>query len=175
MRTAVVQRRCGSFATPVWAIDVKFPYRREHPDSSSSAASRRASRGRLQGDTGTARATNGGLKIEVAIDMDSLYSDDPKLTGHLKSPDFFGVKANPTSKFVTTKIESAGGGFDVTGDLTLNGTVKTVSFPAKITLTENNITFNAEFRINRHEIGITFGKGQIDDDVAIRVAIDAKK
>jgi polyisoprenoid-binding protein YceI len=28
-------------------------------------------------------------KITVTIDMDALESDDPKLTGHLKSPDFF--------------------------------------------------------------------------------------
>src|SRR5262249_21310391 len=32
------------------------------------------------------------LKINVEIDMNSLYTDTPKLTGHLKSADFFDVK-----------------------------------------------------------------------------------
>src|SRR5262249_54251962 len=32
------------------------------------------------------------LKVSVEIDTNSLYSDTPKLTNHLKSPDFFGVK-----------------------------------------------------------------------------------
>src|SRR4051794_37742283 len=42
-------------------------------------------------------------RVSVEIDMDSLYSDDPKLTGHLKSPDFFGVKTNPKARFESTK------------------------------------------------------------------------
>jgi polyisoprenoid-binding protein YceI len=36
------------------------------------------------------------LKISLDIDVDSLYSDDAKLTTHLKAPDFFG--ANPIPK-----------------------------------------------------------------------------
>ena len=43
--------------------------------------------------------------IEVTIDTTSIFSDDEKLTGHLKGGDFFNVKDNPTAKFVTTKIE----------------------------------------------------------------------
>src|SRR5258708_4338144 len=39
------------------------------------------------------------LKIAVEIDMNSTYTDNDMLTGHLKGPDFFGVKANPKSKF----------------------------------------------------------------------------
>src|SRR5438445_3184943 len=55
--------------------------------------------------TGTASVPGNDLtklKITLDIDMSSLYSDNPKLTGHLKSPDFFGVNSNPKSKFVTT-------------------------------------------------------------------------
>src|SRR5438045_6363444 len=50
----------------------------------------------------------GTLKISLEIDMNSLYSDNGKLTNHLKSPDFFGVKSNPKSKFVSTKVEQVG-------------------------------------------------------------------
>jgi len=56
--------------------------------------------------TGTASAKGADpttLKIAIDIDMNSIYSDDAKLTGHLMSPDFFGVKSNPTSKFVSEK------------------------------------------------------------------------
>src|SRR5260221_54928 len=45
------------------------------------------------------------LKIEAEIDTDSLYSDNEKLTAHLKNPDFFGVKDNPKATFKTTKVE----------------------------------------------------------------------
>src|SRR5687767_364663 len=52
--------------------------------------------------TGTDATT---LKITLDIDANSLFSDNDKLTAHLKSPDFFGVKTNPSIKFVTTKVE----------------------------------------------------------------------
>ena len=34
-----------------------------------------------------------------------------KLTGHLKSPDFFSVKDHPTAKFVSTKIDKGANGY----------------------------------------------------------------
>lgn len=116
------------------------------------------------------------LKIAVDIDTDSLYSDDAKLTGHLKSPDFFGVKNNPTAKFATTKVEKGNdGGYAVTGNLTLNGKTKEVKFPAKIEAGADSLTLTSTFKINRNDWGISYGKGKIDDDVTIGVAIKAKK
>jgi len=125
--------------------------------------------------TGTAIGTSTGLKIELDIDMSSLFTDTEKLTEHLKGPDFFGVKANPKTRFSTTRIEKAGDVFNVTGELTLCGKVKAITFPAKITLTPDGMTLNAEFKVNRHELGITYGKGKIDDDVVLRIALNAKK
>src|SRR5262245_21276455 len=75
---------------------------------------------------GTDAAT---LKIALDIDMNTLYSDDTKLTGHLKSPDFFDVKTNPKAKFVTSKVEKSNTGYTVSGKLTINGKTKDVSFP----------------------------------------------
>src|SRR5262245_27500097 len=81
--------------------------------------------------TGTATVSGDDLtKVEVEIDTDSLYADVAKLTLHLKSPDFFGVKNNPKAKFVSTKVEKADKGVSITGDLTLNGKTKSITFPA---------------------------------------------
>src|SRR5947209_19255065 len=43
------------------------------------------------------------LKVSLEIDMESLYSDNPKLTGHLKPPDSFGAKPNPKGSFVSSR------------------------------------------------------------------------
>ena len=115
-----------------------------------------------------------GLKIEVEIDCTSLYSDDKKLTGHLKSPDFFAVKDHPKAKFVSTKVKKADKGFVVTGDLTLLGKKKEVSFPAEIS-TGDTLTIKGSFDINRKDFGMTYGKGIVSDKVAVRVKVDAKK
>jgi polyisoprenoid-binding protein YceI len=127
---------------------------------------------------GTASVAGGDptkAKIEVEIDMASTWSDDEKLTKHLLSPDFFAVKTHPKAKFVSTKVEKANAGFSVTGDLTLNGKTKSVTFPAQIKASPDGLNLSAEFLINRHDWGITYGKGMIYDDVALRVKLDAKK
>src|SRR5687768_1985664 len=56
-------------------------------------------------------------KIDLTIDMDSMYTDADGLTKHLKNPDFFDVKTVPTSKFVSTKVEKDGDKYKVTGKL----------------------------------------------------------
>lgn len=121
--------------------------------------------------TGSDPAT---ARIEVTIDTTSLYSDDPKLTGHLKAPDFFDVKTNPTAKFTSSKVEKEGDKYKVTGDLTLNGKKKEISFPATIAVAGGALKLASEFKINRTDFGMTYGKGKIHDDVTIRVKVDAK-
>lgn len=94
------------------------------------------------------------LTFTVDIDMNSTYSDDPKLTGHLKTNDFFGVKTNPKSKFVSTKVEKDGDGYKVSGKLTLNGKTKEVTFPAKVTAKADKLTLKSAFKIDRTAWGI---------------------
>ena len=115
------------------------------------------------------------LKLTVDIDMNSTYTDNAKLTGHLKSPDFFGVKSNPKSKFVSSKVEKSGDGYTVTGKFTLAGQTKTLSFPAKIEASADGLTLTSDFSINRNDHGITYGPGKIDDQVKLSIKLRAKK
>src|ERR1035438_144808 len=85
------------------------------------------------------------LKITLDIDTDSLYPDNEKLTTHLKSPDFFGVKSNPKAKFVSTKVEKAIGSYQITGDLTLLGKTKSITFPAKLAIGADGLTVASTF------------------------------
>jgi polyisoprenoid-binding protein YceI len=115
------------------------------------------------------------LKIEAEIDVNSLFSDAAKLTGHLKSPDFFDVKKYPTAKFVSTKVEKAEGGYKVSGDLTMLGKTNAVSFAAKIDVGEKTLSVKSSpFTIKRSEWGMKYGLGMVDDDVTLTVAIDVK-
>lgn len=128
--------------------------------------------------TGTATVADGDpttAKIELEIDVDSIYTDTGKLTNHLKSPDFFEVKKYPKAKFVSTKVAKSDDGYTVTGALTLHGKTKTISFPAKIKATDDGLTLTSDFKIDRHDFGVSFGKGKIHDDVALKVSVKATK
>jgi polyisoprenoid-binding protein YceI len=118
-------------------------------------------------------------RVRAEIDMSSIFSDSEKLTGHLKSPDFFAVEQFPQAKFTSTALKLTGeGSYDVTGDLTLHGVTKSISFPAKITAGGEELTVNAEFAINRKDFGIVYpGKPDdlIADNVALKLELHAKK
>jgi polyisoprenoid-binding protein YceI len=117
---------------------------------------------------------NAGLRLNVEIDTASLFADDPKLTLHLKSPDFFSVKDHPKAKFVSTRVDKAAAGFTVNGDLTLLGKTKAISFPATI-MVGDTLGLEAAFTINRADFGMNYGKGKVDDTVSLKVAVNAGK
>ena len=114
------------------------------------------------------------LKVTLDIDMNSLYTDNDKLTGHLKSPDFFSVKSNPKAKFVSTKVEKSGGDYKITGDLTMIGKTKSITFPAKVTATADGLTVASAFTIDRTQWGMTYGQGKINNDVKVSIHVKAK-
>jgi polyisoprenoid-binding protein YceI len=115
-----------------------------------------------------------GAKIEVEIDCDSIYTDDKKLTQHLKSGDFFAVKDHPKSTFKSTKVEKKDSGAVVTGTLAIRGKEKEISFPVEMQAGDT-LVLKGEFKINRTDWGMTYGAGMIDDDVTIKVKVEAKK
>ena len=114
-------------------------------------------------------------KLDVSIETDSIFSDDEKLTTHLKGKDFFDVKTNPAATFKSTKIEKDGEKVKITGDFTLNGKTKSITFSATVTEKDGSLTLSAEFKINRTDYGMNYGAGMIDDDVALKVSVTAKK
>ena len=114
--------------------------------------------------------------IEVNIDMNSIWSDTGRLTGHLKSADFFDVENHPDAKFKSTAIKKTDGGYDISGDFKLHGVTKNITFPASISITDGVFTAEAEFSINRMDFGIVYpGKANdlIRELVVLRLNIEA--
>ena len=107
---------------------------------------------------------NGSIKLE--IDTASIWSDDEKLTAHLKNPDFFNVRKHPKITFESTKIEHTGEGTGVIiGKLTmLDKTVET-KVPVKAEKTDDGILVQATFKIDRTKWGMNYGEGKILNDV----------
>jgi polyisoprenoid-binding protein YceI len=114
--------------------------------------------------------------ISTTIDMKSTFSDSDGLTKHLLSADFFEADKFPEAKFVSTAIAANGDTFNVTGDFTLHGVTKSITFPATLSLAEGKVTAHAEFDINRNDFGIKY-PGKPDDlireNVVIRLHIEA--
>lgn len=103
---------------------------------------------------------DGNLKSgSFVADMTSIKDADgsSRLEGHLKSPDFFDIKEFSTSKFEITNSEEKDGKTIITGDLTIKGIVKQISFPATITSNEETVTILSEVvKINRADFNIKY-------------------
>ena len=120
-------------------------------------------------------------RVRITIDTNSITTDDPKLTEHLKTADFFDVAQYPQATFESTAITPGGdkgASHTVTGNLTMHGVTKSVSFPATIAATADAITVNSNFAINRKDFGINYAgaaNNLIRDDVVLTLNIRATK
>jgi polyisoprenoid-binding protein YceI len=136
--------------------------------------------GSFKNFVGELRVANGKL-IEagnkVVIDMTSIEADNARLTGHLKSKDFFNVSEIPTAIFETISIAENATNSTVTGNLTLHGVTKQISFPATIRVSDEVVEVAAEFFINRFDFDIKY-PGKPDDmirkEVVLKLNVKAK-
>lgn len=82
-----------------------------------------------------------------------------KLTGHLKSADFFNIDTYPTVTFELTKTEKLKGSFNsrLTGNLTILNVTKSVSFNANTVVSEKSVNLKSEdFTVNRTDWGLKY-------------------
>lgn len=144
---------------------------------------------------GTLTVDNGKLtggKFDINFNtIKVLQLDNPemnaKLTGHLKSDDFFSAEKFPTGTFVITSVtplsDGTGNNFTIGGNLTIKGITKPITFPAKVNINGDNLTASADFKIDRTQWDIKFRSGKfyenlgdnlIYDDFNLKLNIAAK-
>jgi polyisoprenoid-binding protein YceI len=110
---------------------------------------------------------------KVVINTTSIWADNERLTGHLKSPDFFDVAKYPTALFETTTVTPTPSNSIVAGNLTLHGITKHISFPAKIQVTPQAVDVTAQFFINRFDFAMKY-PGKADDLIRKEVVLNLK-
>jgi polyisoprenoid-binding protein YceI len=82
-----------------------------------------------------------------------------KLAGHLLSADFFDIEHFPTSKFELTSIKASESEMnsEITGNLTILGITKSITFFANVKITENEVSLVSEdFSIDRRDWGLSY-------------------
>lgn len=111
------------------------------------------------------------MNLDIAMDVKSVFTDNERLTSHLKSGDFFAADQHPQATFTSTSITpEEGDRYLVTGDLTLRGVTRTITFPAEIKVSDEEIAATAEFSINRMDFGVKY-PGKPDDLIREEVVI----
>ncbi|WP_421941141.1 YceI family protein [Pedobacter sp.] len=133
---------------------------------------------------GTISLKSGSLNVDgkkvtggtFVIDMTSIKDADgsAKLEGHLKADDFFGSSKFPTSTFVITKVTGSGAKITVSGNLTIKGITKPLSFPAAVT-TNADGTVSAvagKIVVDRTKYDIKYGSKSFFDSIGDKAIND---
>jgi polyisoprenoid-binding protein YceI len=69
---------------------------------------------------------HGAAVLEGVGRVASVATNDPNLTGHLQSPDFFDAERYPEVRFRSTRIARDGDSLTVVGELTLKGHTRAI-------------------------------------------------
>ncbi len=123
--------------------------------------------------------------VEASIPVSTISTGDPQRDAHLKSADFFDAEKFPTLTFKSTRVAPKGeGAYEVTGDLTIHGVTKPVTFavdgpsaPGKDPWGNTRIGLAATAKINRKDFGLTWnaaletGGFLVGEDIAISLDV----
>ena len=101
-------------------------------------------------------------KVSLTIKAASVDTGNADRDGHLLSGDFFENEAHPNITFESTEVEFDGEAWNITGDLTIKGTTKSVTVPfeqtgsAKDPFGNTRVGFEGAVAINRTDWGLSF-------------------
>ena len=121
--------------------------------------------------------------VEVSIDAASVSTDNEGRDKHLRSADFFETDKYPAITFKSTAVkEVAKGKLEVTGDLTMKGVTKKVTFPITNAGTREvkpgkvvGGFIDGALKVNRMDYGIKYGPAVVGEEVEIELNIEAGK
>lgn len=133
---------------------------------------------------GTVNVANGYLSVtdgnlvaaNIIADMSSIACTDmegewaDKLVGHLNSDDFFNVSEHKTSSFTLRNIEAltdakGDATHTVTGDFTIRGITKSVTFDATITDNGGKLAISGSAVLDRSQFDVKYGSGSFFDNL----------
>ena len=123
--------------------------------------------------------------VEASIPVSTINTGDAQRDGHLKSAEFFDAEKYPTLDFKSSKVVKKGAEeFEVTGDLTIRGATKPVTFkvegpsaPGKDPWGNTRIGLSATTKVNRKDFGLAWnaaletGGFLVGDDVHITLDV----
>jgi polyisoprenoid-binding protein YceI len=120
--------------------------------------------------------------ISIVVKAESVDTANAKRDQHLKGPDFFNARQHPELTFTSKSlvaVEGAEGRYTATGDMTINGVTKEVSFEVEHTgmgadpWGGQRTGAEATLTIKRSDYNINYMPDGLGDDVKLIVSIEA--
>ncbi|MFM6948029.1 MAG: YceI family protein [Aquirufa sp.] len=132
---------------------------------------------------GTVNISKGSLAVDgnklvggnFTIDLKSIVCKDltdpgynQKFISHITSGDFFEVEKFPTANFIITKVA----GNQVSGNMTIKGITKAITFPAQISVAGGKVTASATITLDRTDYNIKYGSKKFFESIGDKAIYD---
>lgn len=170
--------------TGTWSIDPvhsSIGFGVKHFGVSTFRGSFSAASGSLVSDGGALRSVHGTVRVE------NLVTEEPQLTGHLLSEDFFDAANHAEITFDSTSVEQLEGDrLRINGDLTIRGVTRAVELDAEVEgagddpYGNTRLGISATGAIDRTDWGITWnapplanGALVVGERVAVTLHVEA--
>src|SRR5579864_9445979 len=119
--------------------------------------------------------------VEAEVDAATIDTQNEQRDAHLRTADFFEVDTYPTITFKSTKVEAVSGQeYRVTGDFTMHGVTKSVTFDVEYGgqshMAGPRVGLTATTKINRKGFGLSFGalaEAALGEIVTIEIDVEA--
>jgi polyisoprenoid-binding protein YceI len=119
--------------------------------------------------------------FSLTIQPASIDTGNKKRDGHLSSPDFFNVKQFPRLTFKSTSVKFTKDFYEVTGDLTMHGVTKSITFSlnggksVEFPKGVKRIGFSTDLILKRSAFGMNKMLPAIGDEVHVSIAFEGVK
>lgn len=117
--------------------------------------------------------------FNTTVSVSSIDTDNSMRDNNLKGDEYFDAAKYPKISIVSTKIEKTNktgeGYFYFTGNLTIKGITKAVSFPFQAKAQNNGYLFTGNFQIDRTEFGVGEKNIVLSNLVEVTLSVFAKK
>jgi polyisoprenoid-binding protein YceI len=100
----------------------------------------------------------GDVTGTITVAARSVDTKNKRRDEHLRSADFFDVASHPDIAFTVDGIRPDNGGVGVTGSLTVRGRTRPVSFDAKVSSADGEVTLDGEVQVNRADFGLRWNQ-----------------
>lgn len=133
----------------------------------------------LKGDINFLPANVSASSFNVSVDVKTIDTDNDTRDEHLKSREYFDSEKYPEIKLLSTKISTTSktksGWYFFTGNLTIHGITKPISFPFTAIQKGSDYLFTGSVTINRLDFGVGSSSAVLSNTVKISLSVLAKK
>lgn len=130
--------------------------------------------GGLKGSINWSPANLGTASLNVTVDAGSINTGVDSRDAHLKKEEYFDVAKYPVISFASVEITAgADGAYKASGNLTIKGVTKVISFPFTAKQEGSGYLFEGSFTINRRDYGVGGSSLVLSDEVKVTLKVHA--